>query len=92
MPIRILLTGGNTSSSPDRRMSRGSDNLNYNLYLDPLGTTVWGDGSRGSMFYNDPAPRLNTNITVPVYARIPARQHDAAVGAYSDTIIVTIQF
>lgn len=33
----------------------------------------------------------NTNVNVTIYGRIPARQ-DAAVGAYTDTITVTITF
>jgi len=75
-----------------RCMSNGRGRLNYELYIDPAHTTIWGDGSSATAFISDslgvrPAGSSRNHV---VYGRIPARQTSAAVGSYSDTITITI--
>ena len=88
----ITLDRGGAQSFQARRMVKGSEPLFYNLYLDAARTVIWGDGSAGTQafFARNPLGN-NQDITVPLYGRIPARQ-DRSIGAYSDTIIVTLSF
>jgi spore coat protein U-like protein len=85
-PYSIALSTG--SGSYDARvMTSGLHHLLYNLYVDASLTTVWGDGTGQSATVSD--NQLVANHTV--YGRIPARQN-AHVGAYSDTVVITLTF
>ena len=72
------------------RLAGGSDVLNYNLYIDPGGLQVWGDGSPGTAVLTRRVQK-NNPWTATVYARIPAAQ-DVTVGSYADALSITIQF
>ncbi|MEP7124646.1 MAG: spore coat U domain-containing protein [Byssovorax sp.] len=89
--IVIDMSRGNASSFGPRQMLRGGTALDYNLFLDAARTTVWGDGTSGTSHYGPTMPPSGVGLTVPIYGRIPARQN-AAAGAYSDTLVVTIVF
>lgn len=91
--ITITLSTGGSGTYAARQMqpSSGSDRLVYNLYTDAARTAVWGNGSGGTNDYHIGKPPSNTNVSLSVYGRIPASQ-DVAIGNYSDTVIVTINF
>jgi spore coat protein U-like protein len=72
-------------------MLKGSEPLNYNLYLNAARTTIWGDGTGGTQEFTDHTPPFGRSIVVPIYGRIPALQ-DVSVGSFSNTITVTYQF
>jgi spore coat protein U-like protein len=80
-----LSTGNGTYEQ--RVMSSGLHQLLYNLYTDATLNTVWGDGTGYSATVSD------TQLTAihTVYGRIPARQN-THVGAYADTIVITLTF
>ena len=84
-----LGVGGNLSGG-SRRMSSGTDFLNYALYRDAARTQVWGTGMTGgsTLTYNS-ASKTSTNITV--YGKVPQAQ-DVTVGAYSDVVVATINY
>lgn len=84
-----LGNGGNLSGG-SRRMTSGSDFLNYALYKDAARTQVWGTGMAGgtTLTYNS-ASKVSTNLTV--YGTVPAAQ-DVTVGAYSDVVVATINY
>lgn len=86
----ILLSAGGAGSYSPRRLSGSGYLLSYNLYTDPLRTTVWGDGSGGTVNVAG-AFALAGAIDHTVYGRITAGQNVGA-GAYADTITVTINF
>jgi len=81
-----LSTGLGTYST--RRMTSGSYAINYNLYVDAARSVVWGDGSGSTSRVSDSA----ASATYPVHGRIPGSQSAAGVGAYTDTITVTVTF
>jgi spore coat protein U-like protein len=85
-PVISLSTGISGTYNP--RQMAGSGTLQYNLYLDAARTTIWGNGTGGTSVLNAPSGRSRT---VSVYGRIFPLQ-DAAVGSYSDTVAVTINF
>ena len=84
-----LGVGGNLFGG-SRRMSSGTDFLNYALYRDAARTQVWGTGMTGgsTLTYNS-ASKTSTNITV--YGKVPQAQ-DVTVGAYSDVVVATINY
>lgn len=84
-----LGNGGNLSAG-SRRMSSGSDFLNYSLYKDAARTQVWGSGLAGgtTLTYNS-ASKAATGITV--YGTVPQAQ-DVTVGSYSDVVLATINY
>lgn len=81
-----LSTGGGTFLN--RVLSFGSYLLNYNLYIDPARSNVWGDGSGGTLMVSSVTLTTSNHI---VYGRIPARQN-AFPGNYMDNVNVTISF
>ncbi len=91
----VTFSTGVSGTYAARTMVSGANMLTYNLYVDTARTQVWGDGSAstsvwsGSMNVSNGQP-VRTDTTTD-YGRIPAGQ-DAAVGAYSDTITVTVNF
>ncbi len=88
--ITIFLNKGSASSFNPRRMLRGSEALNYNLYRDAARTTIWGDGTGGTQVFTATIV-VSGSATVTIYGRIPAGQ-DVSVGSYTDSITATINF
>lgn len=73
-----------------RTMSDGTDTLNFQLYNDAVGGTVWGSatGAPGNIT-NTPASNAATAHTI--YGRIPALQNVGS-GAYTGNVTVTIEY
>lgn len=88
-----LNTGGSGTYSP-RRMYKGTDTLNYNLYTDSGRSTIWGDGTGGSSFQtvNCGLACLGADNNFTTYGRIPGSQNTTVPGSYSDTITVTVEW
>lgn len=89
--ISITLSKGASSTFTPRTMTKAGEVLNYDLYLNAARTNVWGDGTGGTSTYTNANPPNNQNVTVTIYGRIPASQ-DVSAGAYSDTVLATINF
>lgn len=91
-PIVSIEIGPSATSSTIlmRQMQHASSatRLNYNLFIDPARTTVWGDYSTGTALLltniNDGSPRQ-----LRVYGRIPPTQN-VGVGVYNDFVTVTV--
>ena len=83
----IALGGGLGGSVFQRRMSNGKSSLVYNLYTDAGLTSVWGDGTGGTLAISTP----KRGGTYTVYGSIPAGQNVTA-GTYSDVLVVTVIF
>jgi spore coat protein U-like protein len=92
-PIVQLSTGQSGTYSP-RRLRAGSWNLNYNLYTSTARTTIWGDGTGGSVSQTLSGGTLSggrRRFSRSVFGRIPALQN-VGVGSYGDTIVMTVVF
>jgi spore coat protein U domain-containing protein, fimbrial subunit CupE1/2/3/6 len=72
------------------QLAGGSDKLDYNLYVDPGATTVWGDGTGGTATQSDRVTK-NTPWNATIYALMPGLQ-DVTPGNYGDTIGISIIF
>jgi spore coat protein U-like protein len=93
----VALSPGVAGNFNPRRLASGAARLDYNLFRDAGRTQVWGNGTSGSFLVSGAmrvgsgqgnSTRTNTH---DIFGRVPARQ-DAAVGAYADTIVVTLTF
>lgn len=72
------------------RQEGGQETLAYNLYIDPAGAHIWGNGSHGTRTLSENVqPGQPWRVTI--YARIPPGQN-VTPGAYTDTLSVSIDF
>jgi len=91
----VALSKGGSNSYAPRKMSSGSNTLNYNLYIDAARTAVWGDGSGGTSIVSDPSLLTLLGHVVreyDVYGRILPNQQTTPPGTYNDTITVTVTY
>lgn len=91
IPYTIALNAGTGvgASVATRRLTSGANTLNYALYRDLARTQLWGDGSLGTGMLAGTGTGAAQAITV--YGRIPTGQAPA-LGAYADSVTVTITF
>ncbi len=90
-PYTLALDAGTGSGATvaSRRMTSGSDTLQYTLYQDAGRTTLWGDGTGGTSVRSSTGTGLTQSFTV--YGRVPSNA-TAPVGSYTDTITVTATY
>jgi spore coat protein U domain-containing protein, fimbrial subunit CupE1/2/3/6 len=86
----ILEISGTADAGTLRAMTSGAVELLYQLYVDASRTAVWGTGTGGTSVYGPTHPTDGTPTAVPVYGKVPAHQ-DVSAGAYSDSLLVTLQ-
>ena len=87
---KVALSTGSNAEGTTRRMSQGAAAyLAYELYKDPSRLTVWGDTLDTAL--DIPAAPSRIARTYTVYGRVAAAQ-DATVGAYTDTVLATVNF
>lgn len=79
--------GANEGGTGIRKMTDGTDLLDYILYSDALRTTEWTVASPLAYTATDAAWATQT-----IYGRIPAEQLTVGVGNYVDTVQATINF
>ena len=80
-------TGATVSS---RKMKSGSNLLSYTLYTNESRTSIWGDGSSGSVQISNSG--TGGAQSVAIYGRIFAGQTGVPAGSYADTVAVTITY
>ena len=89
--VTVAINRGGGSSFALRRMRKTTEQLFYNLFLDAARTSIWGDGSSGTQTYAVGNPPNNQDVTLTIYARVPAGQ-DVSAGSYSDSVTVTVNY
>jgi spore coat protein U-like protein len=89
--IIVEVNAGTSGRISQRTMQGPGGTVRYNLFLDALRHTIWGDGSHGSRTFRTSNIQHNRTVSVPIYARVPAGQPVAA-GQYQDTLSVTVLF
>jgi spore coat protein U-like protein len=80
--------GANPTGSTRRMLAGPTEYLNYELFSDATRTTVWANTQATGLVV---VPNGRTPVPVTVYGRVPAAQ-DAAVGSYTDSVTMTINF
>lgn len=86
--VVIALSTGGSGTYSSRQMSHGAARLNYQLYSNAARTTVWGNGTGGTVTVS---ARVAGNQRFTTFGQIPALQ-GVTPGAYLDTITVTVTF
>jgi spore coat protein U-like protein len=90
-PVTIFMDHGSTPGVGMRTM-RGPGVIDYNIYFDAAATRVWGNGTGGTQFYSNSAPPPRTNVVIPFYGRIPNGQRSERVGAFTDSVVVRLNY
>ena len=96
IPYTVSLGPSQTSGTMQRKLAGpGSARLQYNLYTDAARSVVWGDGSGGSQVVSSSVTPASLGVPATkahtAHGSIPALQ-SVRVGAYSDTILVTVDY
>jgi spore coat protein U-like protein len=66
--------------------------LNYEVYKETGRTSVWGAGDSGTVRSGADMNGTGNVVAVTMYGRIPPAQLSAMAGAYTDTLVSTINF
>jgi spore coat protein U-like protein len=85
----IALNGGDSGHVAARTMLNGANTLGYGVYTTSGYTTIWGDGTNGTVTVNGTGNGVAQNYTA--YGQVPAAEY-AAAGSYSDTLTATVTF
>lgn len=88
-PATLGLNGGLHASGAARYLSSGTALLQYDLFKDSGRTQRWGDGDADALQAGE-APS-DASRTFVVFGRILPGQ-DIPVGAYTDSVVVTLEF
>jgi spore coat protein U-like protein len=83
--------GGTGASLVVRKMSDGTNLLNYALYTDSGRTSVWGDGAGGTTATIAGTGNGVAQATT-IYGRVPSGQTSLPAGDYDDTVTVTVTY
>ena len=68
-------------------MASGGIDSDYNLYVDPTYTRIWGDGATNTIIQNA-SPGTNT---ITIYGQITGGQR-VPVGMYQDLIVISVEW
>jgi spore coat protein U-like protein len=84
-----LHAGG--SANPSRRLLNAANDqtLSYNIFIDGAYTTIWGDGTNGTVVQSRAETAGTFSLTL--YGLIPSGQHVPA-GTYGDVLTATMIF
>ena len=85
----IALSTGGAGTYAMRKMTSGTNTLNYNLYTSSALSSIWGDGTGGSATVTGSDEKATSNFTV--YGKLPTPQ-GVTPSSYSDTITVTVTY
>jgi spore coat protein U-like protein len=90
----LSMSTGSSGQYATRTMMSGTNALNYNIYVTPSYTQIFGNGTAGTY-----APSESGTVTAgqvyqvagSMYGYMPPSQ-DVAPGRYSDTIVITVAY
>jgi spore coat protein U-like protein len=90
--VNVGLDLGTHTAAGNRFMSNGSDSLQYELYSNSAGGTVWSNAGAGLVTWPVFGP-IGAGAGTPhtVFGRIPAGQ-DVSIGSYTDVVTATVNF
>ncbi len=89
-PLRVTLGRGRSGRSTPREMRYRNSRLEYDIYLDPSFSAIWGDGTGATQAFQSVAVAGRT-LRIPMFARMPPRQ-SVPPGAYTDRVMVVVVF
>lgn len=89
--VALGSSSGNSFSPRLMTNPQGGPQMQFNVYTDPTYSTIWGDGTTGSVFTGTLAPGYSAR-TFTAYGKIPAGQNGLRVGSFSATLVVTLRY
>jgi spore coat protein U-like protein len=90
----LSLSTGSSGQFATRTMRAGTSVLDYNIYVTPAYSQIFGDGTAGTYDLSESGTVTAGQIYQvggALYGLIPARQ-DVAPGTYLDTIVMTVVY
>ena len=69
----VALNAGGSGSFTTRKMTSGSNKLDYNIYTNSGHTTVWGDGTSGTSTNSGSFSSSGGNKSFTAYGQVPAQ-------------------
>jgi spore coat protein U-like protein len=90
----LSLSTGSSGQFATRTMRAGTSVLDYNIYVSPAYSQIFGDGTAGTYQLSESGTVTAGQVYQvggALYGRIPARQ-DVAPGSYLDTIVMTVVY
>ena len=86
-------TGNLISTRYLKNTTSGGAYMAYNIFTESAYTTIWGNGSTGSMVTGTSALILGTSTTNHVvYGKVPAGQSTLKAGNFSDALTMTLTY
>jgi spore coat protein U-like protein len=87
--IGLGVGAGTGATITNRKMTSGANTLTYQVFRDAARTLNWGQ-----TVGTDTVAGTGNGVAqaITAYGRIPAGQTTAAVGAYTDTVVITITY
>jgi spore coat protein U-like protein len=90
----LSLSAGSSGQFATRTMRAGTGILDYNIYVTPAYSQIFGDGTAGTYQLSETGTVTAGQVYQvggALYGLIPARQ-DVAPGSYVDTIVMTVVY
>jgi spore coat protein U-like protein len=90
----LSLSTGSSGQFATRTMRAGTSVLDYNIYVTPAYSQIFGDGTAGTYVLSESGTVTAGQVYQvggALYGLIPARQ-DVAPGSYVDTIVMTVTY
>lgn len=90
----LSLSTGSSGKFATRTMKAGTNVLDYNIYVTPAYSQIFGDGTAGTYQLSESGTVTGGQVYQvggAFYGLIPARQ-DVAPGSYLDTIVMTVVY
>ena len=90
----LSLSTGSSGKFATRTMLAGTGVLDYNIYVSPAYSQIFGDGTAGTYQLSESGTVTAGQVYQvggALYGLIPARQ-DVAPGSYVDTIVMTVVY
>lgn len=56
MTVVVSAAAGSSGSYTNRTLTKGASSLNYNLYIDPAYSTIWGNDTSGTSTMSQTQP------------------------------------
>lgn len=85
---QVGLDNGQNALGTQRRMTNGSDYVNYDLYLDAGYSRRWGNSLNTDTMSGSANGELQY---LNIYGKVPVQTNKSA-GSYSDTVVITLTY
>jgi len=83
----LSMNNGTNANGEQRRMSDGSNFLNYQVYTSASYSTIWNAINTVSYLAQN-----SNSATITIHGKVPGGQTDIPAGTYTDTVTITATY